>query len=420
VQPTEPAEPIGHRFLDSFAELCDCRNTQLEGLYLGQWYRVTVTGFIDGAGPSAGAHLVYLDSEDTEVLGPADFEAGSWRVRGGSEVSEGDAAGSSLDVQRPAFFSQPVVSRLGQGRAPRDNKNGNNDTSWEAKLTQLVAYKAEHGDCNVLKRWAEVPGLGGWVTNQRQCKRKFDRGEPSQGMTAERAARLTTLGFVWDPPKTGGIPKKVAWEAQLARLAAYKVEHGDCNVPNRWAEDPRLGKWVQHQRNNKRKIDHGEPGVGMTVERAARLAALGLVWDPKEAEWEAHLVRLAGYKAAHGHCNVPHGWAEEPRLSKWVSNQRERKRKLDRGEPSQGMTAERAARLTALGLVWNLVINRFGQEEVGQEDGVSSETQAAAVGGQHNGGGAEGQPATYVCPHMRAVVRGVPEYVFAPHCTALE
>jgi hypothetical protein len=32
-----------------------------------------------------------------------------------------------------------------------------------------------------------------------------------------------------------------AWEAQLARLAAYKAEHGDCNVPQRWAEDPQLG-----------------------------------------------------------------------------------------------------------------------------------------------------------------------------------
>jgi hypothetical protein len=47
-------------------------------------------------------------------------------------------------------------------------------------------------------------------------------------------------------------------------------------------------------------------------------------------------------------------------LATWISEQRQRKRKLDRGEPSHGMTAERAAReaervarLTALGLDWN-------------------------------------------------------------------
>ena len=28
-------------------------------------------------------------------------------------------------------------------------------------------------------------------------KKKLDRGEPSKGMTAARAARLTALGFVW-------------------------------------------------------------------------------------------------------------------------------------------------------------------------------------------------------------------------------
>ena len=35
--------------------------------------------------------------------------------------------------------------------------------------------------------------------DQRAHKRKLDRGEPSEGMTAERAARLTALGFVWEP-----------------------------------------------------------------------------------------------------------------------------------------------------------------------------------------------------------------------------
>ena len=69
--PTQPTEPISYRFLDSFAELCaEVRNnTQLEGMYSRWWYRVAVTR-VDGA----GAHLLYLDTDETEVLGPADFE----------------------------------------------------------------------------------------------------------------------------------------------------------------------------------------------------------------------------------------------------------------------------------------------------------------------------------------------------------
>jgi hypothetical protein len=58
-----------------------------------------------------------------------------------------------------------------------------------------------------------------------------------------------------------------------------KAEHGDCNVPLRWAEDRRLGRWVNTQRVLKRKLDRGEPSEGMTVARVARLTALGLVWD---------------------------------------------------------------------------------------------------------------------------------------------
>ena len=73
----------GDRFLvDSFAELC--RHTQLEGLYAGRWYRVAVAG-VDGA----GARLLYMDTDETEVLRPADFERGSWRARGGSRAGGG-------------------------------------------------------------------------------------------------------------------------------------------------------------------------------------------------------------------------------------------------------------------------------------------------------------------------------------------
>jgi hypothetical protein len=43
-------------------------------------------------------------------------------------------------------------------------------------------------------------------------------------------------------------PHEAAWEAQLARLAAYKAAHGDCSVPSLLAEDPRLGTWVNKQR----------------------------------------------------------------------------------------------------------------------------------------------------------------------------
>ena len=43
--------------------------------------------------------------------------------------------------------------------------------------------------------WAKHPGLGKWVSRQRCLKKKLDRGELCEGMTAARVARLDALGF---------------------------------------------------------------------------------------------------------------------------------------------------------------------------------------------------------------------------------
>ena len=95
----------------------------------------------------------------------------------------------------------------------------------------------------------------------------------SQGMMAERAARLMALGFFWDH---GSHKQPATWqgEAQLVLLAAYKAAHGDCSVPWGWAEDPPLASGVLRQQQGKRQLDRGEAShQGMMVARAARLTA---------------------------------------------------------------------------------------------------------------------------------------------------
>jgi hypothetical protein len=226
-----------------------------------------------------------------------------------------------------------------------------------------VAYKAARGDCKVPKGWAEDPKLAFWVSNQRKCKQYLDRGDPSEGMTVERAAKMEALGFTWafnhNGSKGGGSqPNDVAWEAQLARLAAYKAAHGDCNVRRAWAEDPQLAVWVNKQRTSKQKLDRGEAqpprGSGITAARVAKLDTLGFFWVMIRG-WEAQFARLAAYKVAHGDCNVPYCWTEDPGLATWVSGQRKGKKKLDRGEPSKGMTTARVTKLTALGFAWGFL-----------------------------------------------------------------
>jgi hypothetical protein len=259
---------------------------------------------------------------------------------------------------------------------PRSGGGPSDGAGWEAQLAKLEAYKRVHGDCSVPFSWAEDPRLGRWVDNQRARKKALDRGEPNPGMTVARVARLDALGLAW-ALSAAAISKQcsnakrndAAWEAQLAKLEAYKRKHGDCNVPTRWAEDPRLGGWVANQRSFKRKLNRGEPSLVITAARTAKLDALGFAWELSAAKisqqtsegsgtrddagWEVQLAKLKAYKRRHGDCNVPARWAEDPRLGSWVSDQRACKKKLDRGEPSRGITAARVARLEALGFAWD-------------------------------------------------------------------
>ena len=129
-----------------------------------------------------------------------------------------------------------------------------------------------HSGCQARVR--ESLTLSGWAWVHERSNGEF-RFSPlhvlhQSGSVVEAAAQ------VWDIRLY-----TVGWETQLARLAAYKAVHGDCNVPVRWADDPQLATWVNDQRQRKRKLNRGEPSDGMTAERAARLTSL--VWNPLKA-----------------------------------------------------------------------------------------------------------------------------------------
>ena len=113
----------------------------------------------------------------------------------------------------------------------------------------------------------------------------IDAGGSTSGL---KEAHAVTTDLVGAAVAAAGTKRKRAedqkkgatWEAQLARLAAYKAAHGDCDVPQEWAEDPGLAGWVKNQRACKNMLEKGrtEKGrTGMTAERAAKLTLLGLV-----------------------------------------------------------------------------------------------------------------------------------------------
>ena len=72
--------------------------------------------------------------------------------------------------------------------------------------------------------------LGNWVSNQRSQYNWYMEGNPSQ-MTQVRIHILNDIGFIWDPLRD-------AFELRLSQLVEYKEANGDCNVPQRYKDNP--------------------------------------------------------------------------------------------------------------------------------------------------------------------------------------
>jgi len=148
-------------------------------------------------------------------------------------------------------------------------RNTDHKTIWEERYSELLCYKERYGNCDVPQRWPENQGLGIWVSNQRQAKKK---GKLSQ----ERIRRLENIGFAWGGKSgvSGNLRKArwdERWEEKYAELQSYKERLGNCDVPQRWPENQSLGIWVDHQRQAKKK---GK----LSQERIAKMDAIGFVW----------------------------------------------------------------------------------------------------------------------------------------------
>lgn len=160
------------------------------------------------------------------------------------------------------------------------------------------------------------------------------------------------------------------WDAMFNLLNSYKEKYGDCLVPKRYAENPKLGTWVDTQRvlhKKMKKKTEGEGGVEgeagkagggrLTEERIRRLEDLGFVWSLRD-DWQKHYDELKEFKKENDHCNVPARYAKNRRLGIWVSSQRQQYKLLQKLPFSEKQNVrlndERVKLLNDLGFTWTI------------------------------------------------------------------
>ena len=94
-----------------------------------------------------------------------------------------------------------------------------------------------------------------------------------------------------------GTPRKPAkrrnrnWDESYFALCTYYKNHGNTNVPRRYAQDTALGKWVGRQRTYKHNL---------TEEQRQKLQVIGFAYQgaqAPEALWNSNFEELKKYKA---------------------------------------------------------------------------------------------------------------------------
>ena len=224
--------------------------------------------------------------------------------------------------------------------------------SWQHRYELAVEYKKEHGSLAVPAQYRTEDGiwLGSWLSRQKQMLREGKK------LSAKRRAALKEL-FKGEKGRRLSAPVPPAcsvreqnWLDNYQSARLYAEKKGSLLVPAGYVDENgfRLGVWI----SNLRAARKARPGsFQVTPEHIALLDAIGMQWDAREAKWAGAFRRAEEYRAAHGDLLVPVNYKTEDGfcLGDWVRRMRENYACVEKK-----LTAERIAKLEALGMVWTV------------------------------------------------------------------
>jgi hypothetical protein len=96
---------------------------------------------------------------------------------------------------------------------------------------------------------------------------------------------------------TSSINSGDGWQTRFEELKEYKTKYGNCDVPQKYSPNQRLGSWVNKQRNEYNNREAGKKSQ-MTYYRIDQLNGIDFRWaEPKGQKlWEKRYNELKEYK----------------------------------------------------------------------------------------------------------------------------
>lgn len=263
---------------------------------------------------------------------------------------EGYALGSWLNTQR-RVRSGKICGILTEERIEKLDAigmdwRGRYDLAWDKYYNALCKYKYEFGNIDIKANYVTPDGveLGAWISNLRTAKNSRRRG---YYLTDERIAMLNKLGMIWDK-------LDYQWEKNYSACVEYYKEHRSLDIPAHYAtkDGLRIGAWIRRMRKARDgRLKGAQP---LTQDQIQRLDAIGMDWqDSFTQRWEYGYAKAKEYYARHGDIDVPATYVTEDGfpLGKWLKGHVQINGK--NGRLSIKVTAERKAKLDALGFKWD-------------------------------------------------------------------
>jgi len=217
---------------------------------------------------------------------------------------------------------------------PKNHSGENLKITWEERFLELKQFKIRKGSCNVPEKWKVNPSLASWVKEQRVEYRLF-REKKKSHLDDRKVMDLLSLGFQFEPSNEEGM-----------LLCHLKPCSKVINKASALSDTTENSKFPLKKRSSS------------LTPRKSRL---------NEAKWMQTYDKLLTYKNAHGHCNVPRKWKDDPSLGEWVHFQRRQYRQRRLMKPNH-MTDQRLQYLERIGFQFVRSTRRSGQTSGGDNE----------------------------------------------------